>query len=88
LSVPYGDESGSVLGDTLADPAETFSGVEDRDLIERSLACLDEKERRIIELRFFHEMSQSEIAHQVGVSQMQVSRLVRRSLEKMPRAAA
>ena len=50
-------------------------------------AAVRERERRIIFLRFFEEMSQSEIAEQVGTSQVHVSRLIRASLERM-RAAA
>ena len=47
------------------------------------LTTLPERERRIIELRFFHDMSQSEIAEQVGLSQMHVSRLLRAALEQL-----
>ena len=44
---------------------------------------LDERERRILHLRFFKGLTQSQIAQQVGISQMHVSRLIRRSLEKI-----
>jgi RNA polymerase sigma-B factor len=44
---------------------------------------LPERERRIVELRFFESMTQSEIAEHVGVSQMHVSRLLTRSLERL-----
>src|SRR4029077_10128613 len=44
---------------------------------------LDERERRILHLRFFEGLTQSQIAQQVGISQMHVSRLIRRSLEKI-----
>ena len=44
---------------------------------------LDERERRIVELRFFEEMTQSQIAAEVGISQMHVSRLLRRALVNM-----
>jgi RNA polymerase sigma-B factor len=47
------------------------------------LAALDERERRILHLRFFEGLTQSQIAQQVGISQMHVSRLIRRSLEKL-----
>jgi RNA polymerase sigma-B factor len=45
--------------------------------------ALDERERRILHLRFFEGLTQSQIAQQVGISQMHVSRLIRRSLEKI-----
>ena len=44
---------------------------------------LDERERKILHLRFFEGLTQSQIAQQVGISQMHVSRLIRRSLEKI-----
>jgi RNA polymerase sigma-B factor len=44
------------------------------------LATLPERERTIVELRFFEDLSQSEIAARVGVSQMHVSRLLRKAL--------
>ena len=47
------------------------------------LPVLDERERRILHLRFFEGLTQSQIAQQVGISQMHVSRLIRRSLEKI-----
>ena len=56
---------------------------EDRVVLEPGLAALDKRERRILHLRFFEGLTQSQIAQQVGISQMHVSRLIRRSLEKM-----
>jgi RNA polymerase sigma-B factor len=44
---------------------------------------LSERDRRILSLRFCHEMTQSEIAKQLGISQMHVSRLIRRSLDEL-----
>ena len=53
------------------------------DIVERLLARLPERERQIVQLRFFEQLSQAEIAAAVGVSQMQVSRLLRASFERM-----
>ena len=47
------------------------------------LESLDERERRIVELRFFSGLTQSQIAAEIGISQMHVSRLLRRALETM-----
>jgi len=60
---------------------------ERRMVLAELLDSLGERERRIIFLRFFEEMSQSEIAEQVGTSQVHVSRLIRASLERMREAA-
>ena len=45
--------------------------------------ALDDRERWILHLRFFEGLTQSQIAQQVGISQMHVSRLIRRALEKI-----
>jgi RNA polymerase sigma-B factor len=56
---------------------------EDRAVLAPGFRVLDERERRILHLRFFEGLTQSQIAQQVGISQMHVSRLIRRSLEKI-----
>ena len=56
---------------------------EDRALLAPGFKLLDERERKILQLRFFEGLTQSQIAQQVGISQMHVSRLIRRSLEKI-----
>ena len=85
LSAPSaGDEN------TDLDPLESLGEVEheyevseDRAVLAPGLKALDERERRILHLRFFEGLTQSQIAQQVGISQMHVSRLIRRSLEKL-----
>lgn len=52
-------------------------------IIEEALAKLDDIERRLIWLRFYEQRSQSEIADEIGTSQMQVSRLLSRLMIKM-----
>ena len=52
-------------------------------LLEPGFRVLDDRERRILHLRFFEGLTQSQIAQQVGISQMHVSRLIRRALEKI-----
>ncbi len=56
---------------------------EDRAVLAPGFKVLDERERKILQLRFFEGLTQSQIAQQVGISQMHVSRLIRRSLEKI-----
>ncbi|MBA2475299.1 MAG: SigB/SigF/SigG family RNA polymerase sigma factor [Actinobacteria bacterium] len=56
---------------------------EDRAVLAPGFRVLDDRERTILHLRFFKGLTQSQIAQQVGISQMHVSRLIRRSLEKI-----
>jgi RNA polymerase sigma-B factor len=56
---------------------------EDRATLARGFRVLDQRERRLLHLAFFRGMSQSQIAREVGISQIHVSRLTRRALEKL-----
>ena len=67
----------------LAETDEELEAAPERVMVERLMDGLPERERRIIELRFFDEKTQSEIAEIMGVSQMHVSRLLRRSFTMM-----
>jgi RNA polymerase sigma-B factor len=60
-----------------------FRHLENQDLLTHLLARLPERDRRIIELRFIGEMTQSEIAEEIGVSQMCVSRVLSRTLGRL-----
>jgi RNA polymerase sigma-B factor len=60
-----------------------LSGVEDRVSVEPLLRRLDERSRTVLVMRYYGERTQSEIAHEIGVSQVQVSRIIRRSLDRM-----
>jgi RNA polymerase sigma-B factor len=60
-----------------------LADTEDRVTVEELLGLLPEREQRIMHLRFFEGLTQSEIAQQVGVSQMHVSRLLSRSIEAL-----
>ena len=56
---------------------------EDRAVLAPGFRVLDDRERTILHLRYFEGLTQSQIAQQIGISQMHVSRLIRRSLEKI-----
>src|SRR5262245_38362189 len=60
-----------------------FEASDDRLLVAAGFRTLPERERRILHLRYFAGLSQMEIAHEIGLSQVQVSRLLRSSLERM-----
>ena len=74
---------GVPLADRLGDVDSSIAGVEDAETVQRLLAALPEDERAVITMRFYDGLSQSQIAESIGVSQMQVSRLLRRSLTKL-----
>ncbi|HET9323106.1 MAG TPA: SigB/SigF/SigG family RNA polymerase sigma factor [Gaiellaceae bacterium] len=72
------------------DPLESLGTIEheyevseDRAVLAPGFKVLDERERKILHLRFFSGLTQSQIATEIGISQMHVSRLIRRSLEKI-----
>ena len=67
----------------IGDEDERFDRLADVDMVEQLMRRLPEREREIVRLRFYEELSQSEIADRVGISQMHVSRLLRRSFEQM-----
>jgi len=80
---------GSSGDDDELDPLESlgvddheYEVSEDRAILEPGMRVLDPRERLILNLRFYEGLTQSQIAQQVGISQMHVSRLIRRALEK------
>jgi RNA polymerase sigma-B factor len=77
------EEETSELVACMGDDDPAFKQIEHRSELDELLGVLPDRERRIVELRFFEGMTQSEIAEQVGVSQMHVSRLLARSLEML-----
>ncbi len=85
LSAPtgHGDDSDLDPLESLGELEHEYEVSEDRAILAPGLKALDERERRIIHLRFWEGLTQSQIAQQVGISQMHVSRLIRRSLEKV-----
>jgi len=68
------------LGDTIGSEDERLNHAVDRAALRQLIARLPERERRILALRFVNDLNLSEIAGQLGISAMHVSRLLRRSL--------
>ncbi|MGC4807742.1 SigB/SigF/SigG family RNA polymerase sigma factor [Micromonospora sp. DT233] len=85
LSSPVGDGTTTTteLGDMLGGEDTELALAELRLALVPALATLDEREQKIISLRFHGNLTQQEIAERVGVSQMHVSRLLTRSLAKL-----
>lgn len=81
IDVPIGeDDTGTTVADGLGADDLGPGLFDDRALLMDLLNRLPSRERRIVELRFFHEKSQREIAEEIGVSQMHISRLLRKAL--------
>jgi RNA polymerase sigma-B factor len=76
------DASGSML-DAIGIDDEALEHVEIRESIKPLLDRLDPREKKILLLRFFRNMTQSQIAEEIGVSQMHVSRLLTRTLQHL-----
>jgi RNA polymerase sigma-B factor len=78
-----GGDDETMLIDYLGRIEENYEIVEDRTVLAPGFAKLDKRERTILYLRFFQGLTQSQIAARVGISQMHVSRLIRRSLDSL-----
>ncbi|MQA95720.1 MAG: SigB/SigF/SigG family RNA polymerase sigma factor [Streptosporangiales bacterium] len=77
------DEGGATLADTLGDADDRLAGVVDKEALKPLLDALPGREKRILLLRFFGNKTQAEIAAEVGISQMHVSRLLSRTLARL-----
>jgi RNA polymerase sigma-B factor len=82
------DDEAATLLDLLGGDDAAYELVEDLDAIASAWRGLPEIERKIVELRFMHDLSQREIGERIGYSQMHVSRLLRRALTHLEHAAA
>ncbi|MEU2297257.1 SigB/SigF/SigG family RNA polymerase sigma factor [Streptomyces antibioticus] len=80
-------DDGYSLADTLGGPDTSFDVVVDRESARQGLRRLPERERAILYMRFFEDMTQSRIADQLGISQMHVSRLISRSCARVRQEA-
>jgi RNA polymerase sigma-B factor len=76
MSLDAPTPTGSSLADSVIHETSEFTRIEDHDALSRALTQLTDRERRILELRFVEEHTQAEIGAVLGVSQMQVSRLL------------
>lgn len=81
------DDDGHTIAETFGATDDRFELVEGRASISQALKTLPERERLILHLRFVEDLTQSEIAQRIGVSQMHVSRLIRQALEEVRVAA-
>jgi RNA polymerase sigma-B factor len=77
------EDSALSMLDALGEDDEALEGVENRESIRPLLQQLHPREKHILALRFFRGMTQSQIATEIGVSQMHVSRLLNRTLQQL-----
>jgi RNA polymerase sigma-B factor len=89
LDAPRGAEGepGETVGEGLGATEAGFDLAEDRATLERLMRTITPREREILRLRFEEDLTQAEIGELIGVSQMQVSRILRQCLGRL-RAAA
>jgi RNA polymerase sigma-B factor len=78
-----GDEETDNRLEALGSQDERLDLVDDQATVFAAAQRLPERERRILYLRFGEDLTQAEIARQIGVSQMQVSRLLRKSVQRL-----
>ena len=83
LSIDHAEGGENLLGDDDRSIDSSFATVESMDAFRELAALLPERLRRIVEMRFVDEMKQSDIAAEMGVSQVQISRLLRTAMERL-----
>ena len=82
-----GDDDGDSHAETIGVEEERFELIEYGATINRTLQALPERDRLVLRLRFVEDLTQSEIAEHIGVSQMQVSRIIRRAILRLQAVA-
>jgi RNA polymerase sigma-B factor len=83
LSAPAGPDTDLDVADPLGDEDPGMAAVDNRESVKPLLASLPERERNILTMRFFGDMTQSQIAAELGISQMHVSRLLSQTLSNL-----
>ena len=83
LDVPVGEDGAATLGDLMPHDDVDFDSAEARVVLGPAVRRLAPRDRRILELRFFQGWTQEQIAKDIGVTQMQVSRLLSRILKDL-----
>jgi RNA polymerase sigma-B factor len=90
LDAPVRDDDGSESSrlEAIGATDQGFDTVEHLTVIDTALRAVPEREREILRLRFAEDLTQAEIAERIGVSQMQISRLLRRTVARLRAIAA
>ena len=83
VSLDVTSDTSTSIGDSFGALDEALEGVEYRESLKPLLAQLDDREKRILQMRFFENLSQSQIAAELGISQMHVSRILNKVLSHL-----
>lgn len=78
-----GDDDGYTIGDKISSASDEYEKVVNVITLNKLMNVLDEKEKKVIFFRYYREMTQSQIADFLGTSQVQISRIEKRALQKM-----
>jgi RNA polymerase sigma-B factor len=78
-----GDSDGDSYAESVGADDEAYEQIEYVQAIAPTLRAMSERDRLVLKLRFEEDLTQSEIAERIGVSQMHVSRLIRRALTRL-----
>lgn len=81
------EEAGDTMGDAVGRDDHGYGLAEDRATLDRLMQAIGPREREVLRLRFVEDLTQAEIGERIGVSQMQISRLIRQSLARLRSAA-
>jgi len=77
------DERGGTLADALGVLDDGYARAEDRATTQRAMVTLTARERDVLKMRFEQDMTQAEIGTVIGVSQMQISRIIRQAIARL-----
>jgi RNA polymerase sigma-B factor len=80
-------EPGETLADSVGGPEDGYLRAEERATLDRLMLSITPREREVLRLRFEEDLTQAEIGERIGVSQMQVSRLIRQAVGRLRLAA-
>jgi len=78
-----GETAPLTLNDSIGVADATLQNIDEYDDLKEAVECLDNREKMIIYLRFFHDLSQTEVAQRLNISQMHVSRLQHKALKRL-----
>ena len=84
--IAAGDADETAMAERIGEEDTGYEAIEYRAALQENLPLLDERERLVLKLRFEDDMTQSQIAERIGFSQMHVSRILRRTLERLREA--